>query len=405
MKSKLISILTGMCMIMTILPQITFAAESAPDGSESNPIEISTAQQLAELAAEVNSGNDYHGKFIRLMNDIDLSTVCGVNIDGAKVNWTPIGISSDTPFIGTFDGSNHRITGLYIEDPAGEHKGLFGCVDSKGDTSSGSYVRYEGTVKNLSVAGSVTGNMDVGGVVGYADGSNIINCSYEGSVSGTYYVGGVAGQNVGGTLENCCNTGSVKSINYEAGGVVGENYGGRVINCYNTGTVSGSYKVGGVVGRNASSGTVASCYNTGSVSGGTQTGGVVGENASDGTVTNCYYLTGAASGGINGADSTGSAEAKPNEKFTSGEAAYLLNGSKSNGVWKQTLDGDTYPGFTGLMVGYDENTGKYYNLWAAYTNTVEKKIDTTMTKDGSRPLKKSKNNKKTWQFGSTYGII
>lgn len=37
-----------------------------------------------------------------LIRDIDLSSVCGAEID----NWTPIG-TSDTRYIGTFDGGNN----------------------------------------------------------------------------------------------------------------------------------------------------------------------------------------------------------------------------------------------------------------------------------------------------------
>ncbi|MBR6596328.1 MAG: leucine-rich repeat protein, partial [Paludibacteraceae bacterium] len=43
--------------------------------------------------------------------DIDLSSVCGV-INGEQISWTPIRMSS-----GSFDGGNHTISNLYINQP------------------------------------------------------------------------------------------------------------------------------------------------------------------------------------------------------------------------------------------------------------------------------------------------
>ena len=49
------------------------------------------------------------------------------NIDLGEIEWTPIG-NEDTPFTGTFDGNNYKITNLKITTGR-EYNGLFGYCD------------------------------------------------------------------------------------------------------------------------------------------------------------------------------------------------------------------------------------------------------------------------------------
>ena len=274
-------------------------------GTEASPYEISTATELKNFAVAVNNGSE-KSAHAKLMNDIDLSSVCGAELSNGT-SWEPIGTSSSKPYSGTFDGNGHTISGLYIVS-SDNNQGLFGYLSTSGDN--------KGTVQNLSVSGSVSGHLYVGGIAGQNNG-NVINCAFSGSVSGVSLVGGVVGSNGGtvtgctfsvsgtvsgnsyvggvvgyngGNVENCYNTGSVTGVTVVSvssdyvGGVVGDN-GGTVENCYNTGSVKGDWYVGGVVGLNG--GTVENCYNTGAVnSSGNRVGGVVGDNG--GNVENCY---------------------------------------------------------------------------------------------------------------------
>ena len=257
---------------------------------------IYTAENLKEFAAIVNGTAEGIGQNTsanaKLMNNIVLNEKIEVDDNGAVTNqeelseWTPIGTSSINSYKGTFDGNNYTISGLYIKSTAANNQGLFG------------YVGTGGTVKDLTVSGSVSGGEYVGGIVGYNSSGIVTNCAFSGSVSGNSYVGGVVGDNNDGTVENCYNTGEV-SGNRDVGGVVGQSFGGSVTNCYNTGTVSGSY-VGGVVGYNISS--VTNCYNTGKVSGNSSVGGVVG-HTDGGRVENCYNIgevSGSPVGGVVG---------------------------------------------------------------------------------------------------------
>ena len=73
------------------------------DGTETNPYQISSPEQLAYLAQEVNGGNEYREKFFTLEADIDLN----------NLEWTPIGKTHNI-FFGFFDGKNHTIKNLSL---------------------------------------------------------------------------------------------------------------------------------------------------------------------------------------------------------------------------------------------------------------------------------------------------
>ena len=99
---------------------------------------------------------------------------------------------------------------------------------------------------------------------------------------------------------------------------------------------NGDWYVGGVCGNN-NYGTITNCYNTGTVRG-------TGNN--DGTITNCYYLDSEETDSIDGTTF------KTTVQFESGEVAYLLNGSTSEGTlaWGQEIGTDPYPVLKGKRV-------------------------------------------------------
>ena len=254
--------------------------------------------------------------------------------------WTPIGLNWNTSFYGTLDGQGHAVSGIYI-NTENDYQGLFGYNG--------------GTIKNIGVTESyIRGEYYVGGVCGSDSYGTISNCYNSGTVSGDGCVGGVCGFSGDGSISNCYNSGTV-SGDRAVGGVCGEN-NGTISNCYNTGTISGYEEVGGLCGYN--NGTISNCYNSGIVSGDWLVGSVCGDNW-DGTISNCYYLEGTATGGINGNDVSGQAEAKTAEQFASGEVCWLLNEEQSEGAWGQKLDTDPYPVLDGPAVFKDGET--YYN--------------------------------------------
>lgn len=231
------------------------AAESfeGGNGDSFNPYIIKTAEQLALLAERVNGGETYHGKYFQLEADLDLS--------GSE--WAPIGIGEretdggtvTKPFAGTFDGKNHKISGLTLT--AGlDDQGLFGCSS--------------GTIGNL---GIVRGNISVGSaerigaICGYSTGT-IENCwnsaDITGSTEGGKYVGGICGYSTG-TIYGCLNMGDITANSF-IGGICGNTaQSTQISNCFNSGSITGKEQIGGIAGINLNY--ITFCINAGELTG------------------------------------------------------------------------------------------------------------------------------------------
>ena len=247
--------------------------------SDASTIYITTAQQLKQLADEVNAGDSKSGKTVLLMNDIDLSVY---------PNWSPIGTLNlnwsdvSRPFSGVFDGQNHTISNLTCTSNTNGYAGLFG--------------NFDGTVQNLILRDAqITVEGQAAAVVCENYKGQVLNCAMiGGSVKGKSVAGGVVCYNRG-TVENCYATGDVTSLSggriCYAGGVVGYNYReGTVQSCYAAGRVESEKRAGGAVGGNY--GTVQNCVALGqSVSTQVDAHRVVGENTG-GTLSGNYAWSG-----------------------------------------------------------------------------------------------------------------
>jgi hypothetical protein len=224
----------------------------------------------------------------KLTNDIALDLTAAAN------GWTPIEDYGPAAigFTGTFDGDNHKITGLWTNS-SNYAVGLFGYV--KG-----------GSIKNLGIevatGKNITGgSMYGGGLKGYFNGGSVENSYIIGSqvTSGGQIgglIGGTAGT-VGVTISNCyaainvAGTGATGA----AGGLIGAiSHANSIIqNSYATGNVTNSgAAVGGLVGQ-SNAATIKNSYATGSVSStnalSENTGGLVG-NTNGGSVENSYAV-------------------------------------------------------------------------------------------------------------------
>jgi len=176
---------------------------------------------------------------------------------------------------GEFDGNGHKISNLSFNFGFVYNVGLFG------------YLAPGGNVTDLASENvSITGDKNVGGLVGYSEGT-VGNSSSTGSVTGQGFVGGLVGANSGdGTVSNSHFTGTVTG-DCNVGGLVGANSGdGAVSNSYSDGNVTGNTSVGGLAGSN--SGTLSNSYSNASVTSDNSVGGLVGANSGDGTVSNSY---------------------------------------------------------------------------------------------------------------------
>ena len=174
---------------------------------ESGNVTISDEEGLFWFAKQVNSGNTFKGKTVKLANDITLTKT-----------WTPVGVSVPNSFQGTFDGDGHSIVGMGADCANQEYGlGFFKLVISA-------------TIKNVTFEkASVTGIYSnvVGIVSGYSYGSSTFENVHV--VDSTVYAFGKVGGMVGmaedrgatTTFKNCSVTGTTIHGGYNVAGFLG----------------------------------------------------------------------------------------------------------------------------------------------------------------------------------------
>jgi hypothetical protein len=121
-----------------------------------------------------------------LMNDLDSTTAGYEELASPTAHggegWEPIGLFYEDPFRGSLDGGEHEIRDLFV-NRGHESVGLFGCVYKT------AVIKDIGVV-NFTVAGMIW----VGALVGDNDGS-VVNCYCTmGNVTGDWDVGGLVGR-------------------------------------------------------------------------------------------------------------------------------------------------------------------------------------------------------------------
>ncbi len=258
---------------------------------------VYSSEDLNAMRGGVAAGWELDNYYI-LMTDIDLS---------GYGEWTAIG-DNGAPFKGTFDGNDHTISGLFIDQGSTVYQGLFGYTDGNAqlmnitiqdctvtgqDYVGGLAGSNFGVISNCHIEGgsSIQGDNMVGGLAGYNNGSRIIDSSSNAVVYGQgNHAGGLIGQNVLGTIANSHATGNVTGEMNNNGGLIGYNYNGSVANSYATGSVTGVMtNNGGLIGYN-NNGPVTGCHAEGIVTGsGNDNGGLIGyNNGSGASVTNSY---------------------------------------------------------------------------------------------------------------------
>ncbi len=252
--------------------------------SEKTAFKLTNRADFETLAALVNGNADTNGIYFKVEPEN------GSTIDFGSATFDPIGNGENVSFKGILLGNNATIT-LTISRASSDYTGLFGHIEGA-------------TIKDLSIAGSVSGQYYVGALVGYAGANSIIeNIDNSATVSAKVALGGIAGYFGGLYLTGCSNTGSVtvSASGYtqtiveqgtHAGGIVGH-ASGDISNCYNSGAVGWtgtnfSYHnyTGGIVGY--STGNIYHCYNGGNTSGGDYVGGIVGKHT--GTALEYCYV-------------------------------------------------------------------------------------------------------------------
>ena len=297
---------------------------------------IYTAGQLKFLADFVNNGNSLNGTengadlndyvndpsivtmstdtTIYLMNNLDLGARPGegttdearwaTNPDSLK--WIPIGINYNNVQnkLGTFEGYNHSISGVYVSREE-NFDGIFGNSNTiQNLTIKNSYIKgknYTGGIVGSLASGMIKkcNNINTtinakeigGGIVGFALGS-IDNCTNSGKIIGNNtsedsYIGGISGSAWSSndiTINDCVNSGEINGNGSKLGGIIGRSQAHvRILQCTNNGKVIGKNNTGGIAGESIEK--IEKCINNGEVFGENIVGGIVG--GSFGTISGC----------------------------------------------------------------------------------------------------------------------
>lgn len=292
---KLLCLMLCLCLVLCHVPAV-FAQEGDA------VVQISSLEEFLTFVENCRLDSYSRDKYFQLTVDLDLT---GVAFDGIST------------FGGTFDGTNHTISGLNLQG-AGSVKGLFRYVESTAVVKDLSVVgniiptgsreqvggiagNNAGRIENCRFSGTVTGAGSVGGIAGINEASGVIKgCEATGTISGYHFVGGIAGSN-GGTVAQCRNSAGVNisaqqndidisditmgsltntesiAATTDIGGIAGFSKG-IIRGCVNEGTIGYQhmgYNVGGIVG--VQTGYVVDCVNMGAVSGRKEVGGIVGQ--------------------------------------------------------------------------------------------------------------------------------
>ena len=245
----------------------------------------------------------------------------------SPTNWTPIHRESE-PFFGSFDGGNHTISGLTIEeDGYSGNQGMFGIIGKGAEvinltlddvnimagknTGAVAGTNY-GTIDNCTVTGTISGisvdylgDVSTGGITG-VNFDTVKNCSFKGgSVYGmgtvsymALNIGGIAGYNMEDSLiEYCYFTATAGDVlNDNVGGIAGINEG-TVKNCYSSNTrlngnpdsIIAHYYAGGIVGsNNSTTSQIENCYSAIIAGYMNYAGGIAGNNI--GSIQSCVAL-------------------------------------------------------------------------------------------------------------------
>lgn len=324
-----------------------------PDGDGSTtPYQINGLNQLYWLS----QNTAYWSADIEQITDITATAT--ESWDGGA-GFTPIGNGS-TYFTGTYDGNNYSINDLTINRVSIYNVALFGGVRDNGIIS-------RTHVNNV----NISGDYNVGGIVGYLMQGNISTCSSTGSISGKRYSGGIAGAMNSGTISECFTSATINLLSGRdgdgMGGLTGYSFG-TVRDCYASGQVNGGTRVGGLIGYAANNTSTTNCYSTGSVSGTSSVGGLIGYAAPEddffgdpaAVVTGCFWDT-EASGNATSDAGTGKTTSEMKTMSTYTDAGWdftdeTVNGS--NDYWGiNNNEHDGYP-----FLSWEDYTHNYSDI-------------------------------------------
>ena len=364
------------------------------------------------------AGTTHPSASAMLTADIDLKNYCHAAEDGKELlSWIPIGYVNNS-WKGNMDGQGHTISHLYIKT-AQQYVGLFGYTDGatiqdlifdnakvENDTYytgilagfaygySPSHIKGIKTTKNC----TVIGQENTGGIIGLAK-INLENCENHSSVKGTKSVGGIAGSSTYKNIKRCTNYGTVENNNGYIGGIIGYAYGTSIEDCANYGKITSTGQcTGGIAGITKANSSIQNVFSYGDVTSTYNDPGIIIGNIDikGGTLTakgiaayNKEALLNNLSENIktvgvgsltfeDGKEEANVVKAFTKQQIKSGEVAYLLNGSTSEGelAWYQKLGTDAYPVLTATKGNTVYNGSFRYcdNTATSYSNSTSEDV-------------------------------
>ena len=288
-------------------------------GQVVNPYLVATAEQLNNI----DQLECYLDKHYRLIADIDFTSYVDPNGDTL---FQPIG-SIDTPFTGSLNGDNFTISNLAYSS-SDDYVGVFRYLESgaglknirlsnsflSGNQYVGSLagMMYSGTIQNCHVdGGEIDGWRHVGGIVGLAGSEaynvnpsfSFENCDSNAYVTGNINVGGIVGtsDSAFGTIHRTSSNSHVSSDN-SAGGIVGRMEGGIITESFANATVAGGHYVGGILGWAEGFPNLSNCYTQCDLTGTSTVGGIVGAiyTGAQLNMSRCYSASFSNNGSLDG---------------------------------------------------------------------------------------------------------
>ena len=430
-------LVTMLLLVMAILMPYGGAWAQTPtppangNGDVDTPYIITKAEELAWFRNQVNGGkNKICAKIADNVEVIDLKDFChaeDVSQNLKELSWVPIG-TANKPYKGTFDGNNKTITNLYIKT-AHNDVGFFCMImgatiqdlifdnakvenvsttytkalctgilagGSDAGTNPPSHIKGIKTTKNC----TVIGQNDTGGIVGNACNINIENCENRSSVKGESYVGGIAGNYYYKNIKRCTNYGTVETVknnSQRTGGIIGYANGTSIEDCANYGKLtSKGWYYGGIAGEMRGNSSIQNVFSYGDMTYTYAPGIIIGYVDRNSTLTakgivayNKEALLNNSSENIkivgtgsltfeDGKEEADVVKAFTKQQIKSGEVAYLLNGSTSEGelAWYQKLGTDAYPVLTATKGNTVYNGSFRYcdNTAASYSNSTSEDV-------------------------------
>ena len=310
--------------------------------------------------------------------------------------------------------------------------GIVGVVRDIDDTD---VVTGKTIIKNCTNQANITGNKNVGGIVGSVvhDDLEITNCKNEVTTSGTEIKGVISGnENVGGilgyigkklTMTNCNNSGDVQDILQKTiidgiyiGGILGyfDNSGtnaftSTITNCDNTGNVGGlsATNVGGIIGKSYEHGLeITDCDNSGEITAKDTAGGIIayfyGSTTNKVKISNCTNTASVTTNTTIKTDSDGKMKTSyVGGLIGSANYAVIENNTVGSSASRISIKGVSYVGgLVGGTYNYSEikgNTVQYSDIYAdANAGGIAGNVGNNVTYDKSTLISSLKSSVTIW---------